>query len=51
MRIRWRWQVPDNAVYYHLAYIVAIVIYLGYSLRLAMKRNALKSRPGRTHTP
>lgn len=35
--------MPDNAGYYHLAYVVASVIYISYSLRLAMKRNKLKS--------
>jgi len=35
--------MPDNAGYYHLAYVVASVIYISYALRLAMKRNKLKS--------
>jgi hypothetical protein len=35
--------MPDNAGYYHLAYVIASVIYIGYSLRLAMKRNKLKT--------
>jgi hypothetical protein len=40
--------MPDNAVYYHLAYIAASLIYIGYSVRLAMKRNKLKARRSRS---
>jgi hypothetical protein len=35
--------MPENAGYYHLAYVVASVIYIGYSLLLAMKRKKLRS--------
>lgn len=40
--------MPDNTVYYHLAYIAATLIYVGYSLRLAMKRSKLKARRSRS---
>lgn len=36
--------MPDNAGYYHLAYVVASAIYIAYSVRLAMKRSKLKSK-------
>ena len=42
--------MPDNAVYYHLAYAVAAVIYLAYSVGLAMKRDKLRSRPARSES-
>jgi hypothetical protein len=47
-RMQERRSMPDNAVYYHLAYIAACLIYVGYSLRLAMKRNNLKTRRSRS---
>lgn len=40
--------MPDNAGYYHLAYLAAAAIYISYALRLAMKRTKLRSSPART---
>lgn len=40
--------MPDNAVYYHAAYGVAALIYILYSLRLALKRRELRSRQPRS---
>ncbi len=39
--------MPDNAGYYHLAYLAASLIYVGYAIRLSMKRSKLKSQKGR----
>lgn len=36
--------MPDNAGYYHVAYLAASVIYTLYALRLAMKRSKLRSQ-------
>ncbi|MEO5904606.1 MAG: hypothetical protein ABIQ55_11370 [Gemmatimonadaceae bacterium] len=36
--------MPDNAVYYHLAYAVAAVIYIAYSVRLAAKWNKVRTQ-------
>ena len=47
-RMQGRRSMPDNAVYYHLAYIATSLIYAGYSLRLAMKRNNLRTRGSRS---
>ena len=35
--------MPDNAVYYHLAYAAAAVIYIAYALRLAMKWSKVRT--------
>ena len=40
--------MPDNAGYYHLAYVIASAIYISYSVRLAMKRSKLKSERAAT---
>ncbi len=36
--------MPDNAVYYHLAYCAATLIYIAYAVRLSMKRSRLRSQ-------
>jgi len=36
--------VPDNAVYYYLAYAVATGIYAGYALLLLVRWNRVKTR-------
>lgn len=36
--------MPDNAVFYHLAYAAASLIYITYAVRLSMKRNKLRSQ-------
>ena len=33
--------MPDNARYYHLAYVVAVVIYALYALTILRRRKAL----------
>jgi hypothetical protein len=35
--------VPNNAVYYHLAYAVATGIYVSYAVLLAVRWNRVKS--------
>lgn len=44
MHMLQRGTMPDNAVYYHAAYIAAALIYLAYAVRLSMKRNKLESQ-------
>jgi hypothetical protein len=43
--------LPDNAGYYHAAYLFAALVYLGYALllvrRRARTRRALGAEPGR----
>lgn len=36
--------MPDNAVFYHMAYGAASLIYVAYALRLSMKRSKLRSQ-------
>ena len=36
--------MPDNAIYYQLAYAAAAVIYVGYAISLVMRRRALQAR-------
>jgi hypothetical protein len=35
---------PDNAIYYHLAYTAAAVIYVGYAITLFVRRRNLMAR-------
>jgi hypothetical protein len=39
--------MPDNAIYYQLAYAATIVLYAAYALTLVMRRRALDRRRGR----
>jgi hypothetical protein len=39
--------MPDNAVYYHIAYVAAAVIYSLYAIGLYFRRRGLKE--GRVH--
>ncbi len=34
--------MPDNAFYYHAAYLAGIVIYLGYGMSLYIRRSRLR---------
>jgi hypothetical protein len=36
--------MPDNAVFYHIAYAAASFIYIAYAIRLSMKRSKLRSQ-------
>jgi len=36
--------MPDNAVYYHLAYAAALVIYATYAVRLAVKWSKVRAQ-------
>lgn len=36
--------MPDNASYYHAAYIALSVLYTGYTLSLVLRRRALRRR-------
>ena len=36
--------MPDNAVYYHLAYAATLLLYGGYALSLARRRARLARR-------
>ncbi len=36
--------MPDNALYYRLAYAATMVLYLGYALSLVVRRRALARR-------
>jgi nitrate reductase gamma subunit len=36
--------MPDNAVFYHLAYAAATAIYVGYALLLIGRRNKARQR-------
>ncbi|HEY3257694.1 MAG TPA: hypothetical protein VGJ64_02470 [Gemmatimonadaceae bacterium] len=40
--------MPDNAVYYHIAYIAAAVIYGGYSGVLYWRRLRVRGKARRT---
>jgi hypothetical protein len=33
--------MPDNAIYYHIAYVAAAAIYSGYAITIYMRRRAL----------
>ena len=35
---------PDNAVYYHAAYVVAAVVYVCYALALRSRARTLRAR-------
>ena len=35
---------PDNAIYYHAAYIAAAVIYAGYTASIAWRHRAVRRR-------
>lgn len=35
--------MPDNKIYYHLAYIVATAIYIGYALTLYARWKRVRS--------
>lgn len=39
--------MPDNAAYYHAAYVVLAVLYAGYTLSLVLRRRALDARRAR----
>lgn len=39
--------MPDNAIYYRLAYAATIVLYLGYALSILLRRRALARRRAR----
>lgn len=43
-RIRRRRTLPDNAIFYHLAYAVATGIYVAYAVLLAVRWNRVKAR-------
>jgi len=36
--------MPDNAIYYHIAYIAAAVIYGAYAITLYLRRRRLHAR-------
>ena len=38
--------MPDNAGYYHAAYVAAAVIYLGYGMSLWWRGRRLRARGG-----
>jgi len=37
--------MPDTSTYYHIAYTVALSIYLGYALSLYFRRKRVKREP------
>ena len=39
--------MPDNALYYRLAYVATLVLYLGYTLSLLVRGRALDRRRAR----
>lgn len=39
--------MPDNAIYYQLAYAAAALLYLGYGLSLVQRRRRLDEREAR----
>jgi heme exporter protein D len=39
--------MPDNAVYYQMAYAATIVLYVGYAATLVIRRRALAARRAR----
>ncbi len=40
---------PDNAVYYHVAYVVALVVYAGYTALLWRRRSQTREALRRAH--
>ena len=40
--------MPDNAIYYEIAYAATALIYLGYGLSLVARRRRLDERAART---
>ena len=40
--------MPDNAIYYHIAYGAATLIYVAYAVRLSMKRSKLRAQRAKT---
>ena len=44
MRIRRKVIMPDNSSFYHLAYIAATAIYVGYALLLIARRKKARAR-------
>ena len=43
--------LPDNAVYYHAAYVVTAVVYLGYALLLVRRRARARRALGGGRVP
>ena len=43
--------LPDNAAYYHAAYVVAAVVYLGYALLLVRRRARARRALGADSAP
>jgi hypothetical protein len=41
--------MPDNASYYHAAYVVLAALYAGYTLSIVLRRRALDARRERQH--
>lgn len=42
--------MPDNAVFYHVAYGVIIALFSGYAVSLRMRRAALERRRAQQET-
>lgn len=36
--------IPDNAGYYHIAYVVAVVLYGGYAVTIWVRRRSVRRR-------
>ncbi len=43
--------MPDNAIYFKLAYAATLVLYAGYALSLVLRRRALARRRARQAGP
>lgn len=43
--------MPDNAVFYRLAYGATLLLYCGYALSILMRRRALDRRRARQENP
>ena len=43
--------MPDNAIYYQLAYGAIAVLYVGYAITLILRRRALAARRSRAGAP
>jgi hypothetical protein len=41
--------MPENAGFYHAAYVVAAVVYLGYAAALLRRRGRVRAAPEREH--
>ncbi|MFN0099114.1 MAG: hypothetical protein ACKVS7_10600 [Gemmatimonadaceae bacterium] len=39
--------MPDNALYYQLAYGATLLLYMGYAVSLVVRRRALEARRAR----